>query len=77
MGSMTVSRLMLGDLVPLEIFVLLPNYEILYREWNNASDGYSWMDEELSILENTNFQWYEDEETCPKGSSYLTRDREV
>lgn len=72
---MIVSLLTLGNLVPLEIFVLWPDCEVLYREWNNASVGYSWIDQELSILENTNFQQYE--ETCSKGSSYLIRDREV
>lgn len=53
---MIVSRLTLGKLVPPEIFVLWPDCEALYREWNNASVGYSWMDQELSILEKANFQ---------------------
>lgn len=53
---MIVSRLTLGNLVPLENFVSWPDCKVLYREWNNASVGYSWMNEELSILENTNFQ---------------------
>lgn len=47
---MIVSLLTLGNLVPLEIFVLWPDCEVHYREWNNASVGYSWMDQELSLF---------------------------